>query len=639
MELRCLLTKQHGDSSVLRPEVLKDKFSLSDIDLRLLCAVASPQISNRVARLYRFATGLETTVFPASFYAELLGISEHGANNVLRRLESDMPLSKYLLIEIGEQSDWGNNTPLLHAPLFVSNRITNYLLGIDNSGVLKYGKIITPEISKERTWLSDENATRIRLSLDQMKPRVGIYGPRGTGRFEFISEIAAFNHRKLITVNLSTLLNDIQLHILLHDARRWIREAQLLDAIIVLIIRTDIDAKQERVFESFADYFQELVHDYNGAILLIASSPHPRFHRLLGDHVECICEQPLQSAQAKYWTDALSNIVDDKMISDIVAYVSNSYCLTPREINETVRQVVARCGGLTNCLNGDIILDTIRSSRGRELEGLADLKPTPVGINSIVLNQDIRNTVDDILRCAQYADMIYHEWGFSRLSSSSGINVLFTGGPGTGKTLTACAIAHELKRALYIVDISRVVDKYIGETEKRLAQIFNVAQRSQAILLFDEADSLFAKRTDVKSSHDRYANLEVNYLLQRLETYRGVVILTTNLATSLDDALERRIQFKVEFPMPKADERAKIWQTLMPHSAPCDLIDFESLGEHFEMSGGHIKNAIFRACIMAASQNRCIDTEMLWQTCSHEYRSLGHAISDLNRELEQSHWN
>ncbi|OIP42249.1 MAG: hypothetical protein AUK47_04790 [Deltaproteobacteria bacterium CG2_30_63_29] len=157
------------------------------------------------------------------------------------------------------------------------------------------------------------------------------------------------------------------------------------------------------------------------------------------------------------------------------------------------------------------------------------------------------------------------------------------------------------------VDLSQVVDKYIGETEKNLGRVFDEAERAQAVLLFDEADALFATRTAVKSSNDRCANLEVNYLLQRLEAFNGMSILTTNFASSIDDAFQRRIRHIIEFPMPDADGRAALWQTLLPESAPlAHDLDFEMLGAAFELSGGHIRNAIFRAALRAADGDRAI---------------------------------
>ena len=279
--------------------------------------------------------------------------------------------------------------------------------------------------------------------------------------------------------------------------------------------------------------------------------------------------------------------------------------------------------------------ETLRTTRGRALEGLADLKPTPLGLKDVILTPIARATIDEILNFAHYSDMVRHDWGFSRVSPTGGLSILFSGPPGTGKTLTAGVIAHELRRALYVIDISRVIDKYIGETEKRLAKIFDHAQTSQAILLFDEADSLFAKRTNVKTSNDRYANIEVNYLLQRLESYNGISILTTNLADSLDEALQRRIQFKIHFPMPNERERAKLWKFLLPKQAIGEEeIDYKGLGQEYEMSGGHIKNAVFRACIEAASKHTKVNNEMLWSAGLHELREMGHVISENERGFD-----
>ncbi len=197
-------------------------------------------------------------------------------------------------------------------------------------------------------------------------------------------------------------------------------------------------------------------------------------------------------------------------------------------------------------------------------------------------------------------------WGFERkLAYGRSVSALFSGPPGTGKTMVATLIAKKLGLELFRVDLSRVVSKWVGETEKNLGRAFDEAKRSQAILLFDEADSLFAKRTEVKSANDRYANLEVNYLLQRLEAYDGVVLLTTNAQSTIDDAFKRRLRFRVEFPMPDAEERARLWRSMLPSGAPVDIdINFDQLARRFEMAGGYIKNAVIRAAYLAAATPR-----------------------------------
>jgi SpoVK/Ycf46/Vps4 family AAA+-type ATPase len=205
------------------------------------------------------------------------------------------------------------------------------------------------------------------------------------------------------------------------------------------------------------------------------------------------------------------------------------------------------------------------------------------------------------------------------------VSALFSGPPGTGKTMVASLIAKELGLELFRVDLSRIVSKYVGETEKNLGRAFDEAENSQAVLLFDEADALFARRTDVKSSNDRYANLEVNYLLQRLESFEGIVLLTTNNASSIDDAFRRRLRFRIEFDTPEAPERKLLWHAMFPADAPLAAdVNFDQLAEQFEMSGGYIKNAVVRAAFLAAAAGPTQITHgLLMRAAQLEWREMG----------------
>jgi SpoVK/Ycf46/Vps4 family AAA+-type ATPase len=202
---------------------------------------------------------------------------------------------------------------------------------------------------------------------------------------------------------------------------------------------------------------------------------------------------------------------------------------------------------------------------------------------------------------------------------------MLSGPSGTGKTMVAGLIAQELGVELYRVDLSRVVSKYIGETEERLGSLFSEAAQVGAALLFDEADSLFGQRTEIKSSNDRYANLEVNYLLQRLEEFDGVVILTTNFAGSIDEAFLRRLRFRVQFPFPSPKERAKLWEVMLPGRLPIDDegLDFDWMGSSFELTGGHIRNAMLRAGMIAADANKPLTMRMFYDAAATEYKELG----------------
>jgi SpoVK/Ycf46/Vps4 family AAA+-type ATPase len=204
------------------------------------------------------------------------------------------------------------------------------------------------------------------------------------------------------------------------------------------------------------------------------------------------------------------------------------------------------------------------------------------------------------------------------------LSALFHGPPGTGKTLAACVLANELGVEVYRVDLAQVVSKWVGETEKNLARIFEAASRSKALILFDEADSLFGKRTEVRTAVDRYSNLEVNYLLQKLEDFDGVAVLTTNFPENIDPAFKRRIRFKVAFPFPDASLRATMWQTLIPSRVPrSGNFDFSYLGHAFEFSGAQIKNAILRACFRAASEDRGVTQTDLVEAAKVEAKEAG----------------
>ena len=203
---------------------------------------------------------------------------------------------------------------------------------------------------------------------------------------------------------------------------------------------------------------------------------------------------------------------------------------------------------------------------------------------------------------------VYEQWGFASASGARPRHqrLLFAGPSGTGKTMAAEVLANELRLDLYRIDLSQVVSKYIGETEKNLRRLFDAAEGGGAILLFDEADALFGKRSEVKDSHDRYANIEVSYLLQRMEAYRGLAILTTNMKNALDTAFLRRLRFVVQFPFPDAAQRAEIWRRVFPAATPTEGLDFERLAR-LNVAGGNIRNIALNAAFLAADGRRAGD--------------------------------
>jgi hypothetical protein len=247
--------------------------------------------------------------------------------------------------------------------------------------------------------------------------------------------------------------------------------------------------------------------------------------------------------------------------------------------------------------------------------------PTPFDLDDLIVDDDTRAALIEIAAAARERRKIRDQF---KLRGAAGISVLFSGHPGVGKSMSGTVLAKRLGLEIYEIDLSQVVSKWLGETEKNLSDVFDAAEPGHVVLLFNEADSLFGKRTsDVKSSNDRYANLETNYLLQRLERFNGLTILTTNLTGAIDQAFKRRFSYDVYFTFPSVDMRAELWRRTLPKERCADDIDFDQLADKFELTGGFIKVACERAAYVAGANGTNIDAALLQQTVERMYRERG----------------
>ena len=266
-----------------------------------------------------------------------------------------------------------------------------------------------------------------------------------------------------------------------------------------------------------------------------------------------------------------------------------------------------------------------RAESNRRLGGLARKIETRYTWEDLVLPANEKHQLREIVQYIQHHEGVYGDWGFGRKHTlGRGINILFSGASGTGKTMAAGIMAAELGLDLYKIDLSVMVSKYIGETEKNLARVFQEAESSNAVLFFDEADALFGKRSEVKDSHDRYANIEVNFLLQKMEEHEGIVILATNLSRNLDDAFLRRLQFTLLFPFPEREERLAIWRRVFPAEAPLAAdVDLEFLARRLKIAGGNIKNIALGAAFLARAERGAIGMRQIILSAKREYQKVG----------------
>jgi ATPase family associated with various cellular activities (AAA) len=269
--------------------------------------------------------------------------------------------------------------------------------------------------------------------------------------------------------------------------------------------------------------------------------------------------------------------------------------------------------------------DAARRQTRHRLDGLARRVETVAGWHDLVLPEDSMGALRELCDRVTHRQTVLRQWGMDRRTNRSiGVNALFAGPSGTGKTMAAQIIAGELGLDLFVVNMSTVVDKYIGETEKNLEAIFTAAERTDAVVLFDEADSICGRRSEVSDSHDRYANLEISYLLQRMEAHDGIALLATNLRQNIDDAFLRRLNFVINFPFPEEAERRRIWAQIWPDSTPVsEDVDMDALARRYRFSGGNIRNIALCAAFLAASKDRAIMWEDVLAAVDREYEKLG----------------
>ncbi|MSP62199.1 MAG: ATP-binding protein [Myxococcales bacterium] len=269
------------------------------------------------------------------------------------------------------------------------------------------------------------------------------------------------------------------------------------------------------------------------------------------------------------------------------------------------------------------LADALRPRLGNLVERIA----RRASWEALVLPEETHVRLREVVLYRRHADHVYRTWGLGRHIAGEGVAALFTGPPGTGKSLAATVIATEPGIALYRVDLSRIVSKWVGETEKNLGQLFAESRSGRAVLLFDEADSLFGKRTEVRSSNDRYANLEVNFLLQHLDEFDGIAILTSNSPNAIDPAFMRRLQFRVHFEIPDASARLALWMHPLPSPEHiCEDVNLDEISETYVFSGGNIRNAAIRAAFLAAEDGGSIEQRHVLAACITETEELGHVV-------------
>jgi hypothetical protein len=524
-------------------------------------------------------------------------------------LTPEAALRRWRLIEVGAGST------LVFSPLRIDERILHYLLGINYlddrlRGLIGRVRSTAPLVPSQERQAEQIASLWSCPALGTSLPVIQLYGPETSDKGDVADAACNKLGWDLYAVSAQDLPADpreLQAFI-----RLWEREAILNRAVLLLDCDglDPADSPHERAVDRF-------VESTAGLLILSGRERRPGRQRSM---VSVDVVRPAPQEQKILWQQTLGEM--SAGLKGHIDTLTAQFNLNASGIRSAGAEVAGLISRAVAEEQGDRLWDACRTQSRSRMDELAQRVVSPAGWDDLVLPATQLQTLYDLLSHVRQRAKVYEQWGFAAKSSRGlGITALFAGASGTGKTLAAEVLANELRLDLYRIDLSQVVNKYIGETEKNLRRVFDAAEDGAAVLLFDEADALFGKRSEVKDSHDRYANIEVSYLLQRMEDYRGLAILTTNLKDALDTAFLRRIRFIVNFPFPDAAQRAEIWQRIFPQATPLEGVDVARLAR-LNVAGGNIRNIALNAAFLAADAGGPVRMSHLLRAARSEYAKL-----------------
>lgn len=632
----------HGPAAAVWPPHsplawLSHTFDLTPFDCDTLLLALAPEIDRRYERIYAFLQDHVARKRPSVDLALNLLCRDAVERLAQRqRFAPAAPLRRHGLLHLLPERETEQPSLLAHT-LKADPLVVQLLLGQPHldERLAAWATYTAPLPQEPPPALADDAIQRLIALAEsaQTYPAPAcfhFYGPAGVGKRQTAVYLAAHLQTPLLEINLQRLRNSQS------DWREPLRIAWRQQHFQrCLLFLSPVDAMAPPEFNLYATDLLDLLAEAQGVTILAGQRPFlPPGERPL-TMFPIPFTLPDAPARHHLWQIALARHdlpTDEATVADL----ATRFRLTPRQIETAVRAARAQVdwqqpgvdGGIT-AVSPSQLFAAARQQCGHDLAALAQ-KITPLYTwNDIVLPDETRNQLHEICRRAVQRHQVFHAWGFeSKLSLGKGTSALFSGPSGAGKTMAAEIIAGELGLDLYKIDLAGVVSKYIGETEKNLDRIFTAADNANAILFFDEADALFGKRSEVRDAHDRYANIEISYLLQKMEEYPGLTILATNLRQNMDDAFVRRLAFVVHFPFPDEESRRQIWQGIWPRQTPLHAgVDLDLFAQRFKLSGGSIKNIALAAAFLAADEGAPVAMTHLYQAARREYQKMGKAIA------------
>jgi len=647
-----------------RWEWLRDTYQLNDIELDVVLLALGPDVDRRYEQLYGFLQDDVSLRRPTvSLALDLLTNTPQDRLHALEIFGAEAPLVRHRLISL--RTD-GDGVPLIAHRIALDDQITAALLQLNSldrrlatfcrtilpaRGPFDHLRDDTSDASRrtnehQRDPADDRLGALTRLTrqaLGRHPLRLCFSGPPGSGRLRIAARIGERLHVPVLVVATPAMADDGA-----DPAERLalvFREATLRGCIVYL---DDADCLLPESAWPGRQALTRALHSFEGVVVLGTRERWaPSAQEPLGV-LDVPFSLPPAHRRRALWRRAVASAGADPDAVDVYA-LGDRFRLSSSQIADAARTAAVaarlRAAGAHTSADDDIrangdrpgptpiatadLFAAARGQSGHQLSAFARRVPVTYGWDDLVLPPDVMDQLRELVARVEHRARVMDEWGFdAKLSGGKGISALFAGPPGTGKTMAAQVIAGALGLDLFAIDLSAVVSKYIGETEKNLERVFRAAADSDAILFFDEADALFGKRSEVRDSHDRYANMEIAYLLQRMEQYDGLAILATNLRNHLDEAFTRRLQAIVEFPFPDLAERRRIWQACLPRQTPLSPdVDLDAMAHH-RLAGGNIKNVLLGAAFLAAARGLPVGREHLLEATRREHQKMGKVVVD-----------
>jgi hypothetical protein len=591
-------------------EVLCRLFALSSFERDILLLCAGMELESSFRSLLASLQTSETQPYP-TFSLALSALSDPHWS----ALSPEAPLRRWHLIEVEA------GLSLTLSPIRIDERVLHFLAGVQHLDERLAGMITPVESLTEAVPSHRDLAEKLAAAWS---------GMQGASRLPLIQLCGDDIQAKRCIAALACSILGMNLCSL--SARLMLSTPSDLD-IMVRLCERDSVLSSLALFLDFDDIDQSnsssmIRYVVDRALFPTIVSTRSRRSDFERPVVTLNVARPSQAEQRELWQKAAGKAMSS--LDGQLDVIVSEFDLNPQEIRdaweEALRVVEPGASDAQSIM--DTLWDSCRLQARRHLDDLATRIEPVAGWDDLVLPQSQRRILLDIAAHVRNRSKVYGDWGFfGKISRGLGISALFSGASGTGKTMAAEVLANELGLDLYRIDLSMVVSKYIGETEKNLKRVFDAAEKGGRVLLFDEADALFGRRSEVKDSHDRYANIEISYLLQRMENYRGLAILTTNMKASIDPAFMRRIMFCVQFPFPDAVQRAEIWRRMFPKDAPREFLDMNKLAR-LNVAGGNIRNIALYAAFLAADEGRPIGMKHLLHAAQVEYAKLEKPLTE-----------